>query len=161
VSGRRPSARRQVSLIVGAFGVVGAAFGVVGFVVSDWALTQFVTAATGSTPETFGPVFVSLSVFQTTVTLFFAGPILAATVGLLAGSRFADAGTAGVVAGGGTLLGFFLMAAAGLAGIALLSGPGADQTYTLSAALGPLLLSGAATAATGGVTGVFGSLFVR
>ncbi|WP_251344014.1 hypothetical protein [Haloplanus halophilus] len=156
-----PSARRQVGLIVGAFAAVGVALGVVGFVVSRWARTQFVTAATGADPTTFGPVFLALSTFQTTVTLFFAGPVVAAALGLLSGSRFADAGTGGLVAAAGALVGFFVMAGAGLAGISLLSGPGTGQTYALAGAVGPLLLSGVATAATGGVAGLLGSRFVR
>ncbi|GAB3318831.1 hypothetical protein [Haloplanus salinarum] len=157
----RPVARRQVALIVTAFAAVGVALGVVGFVGTDWARTQFVTGATGNAPETFGPVFVALSALQTTVTLFFAGPVLAATVGLLSGSRFVDDGTAGAVAAGGSLVGFFVLAGAGLAGVALVSGPGTDQTYPLVGAVGPLLLAGVATAATGGVAGLLGCRFVR
>jgi hypothetical protein len=156
-----PSARRQIVLIVGTFAVVGVAFGTVGYVTADWAQTQFVTAATGTAPETFGPVFLALSVFQTTVTLLFTGPVLAATVGLLSGSRFADVGTAGLVAASGTLLGFFVMASGGLAGLSLLSGPGTEQTYPIAAAVGPLLLSSVATTVTGGLAGVLGSWFVR
>jgi hypothetical protein len=156
-----PSVRRQVGLIVATFAAVGVALGVVGYVAADWARTQFVTAATGSAPETFGPVFLALSTFQTTVTLFFAGPVVAATLGLLSGSRFPDATTAGAVAGGGALVGFFLMAGFGLVGLSLLSGPGTGQTYALGGAVGPLLLSGVATAATGGVAGILGSRFVR
>ena len=150
-----------MALIVGAFTAVGVALGVVGFVGTDWVRTQFVTAAAGSDPATFGPVFVALSVLQTTMTLFFAGPILAATLGLLVGSRFVDHGTAGAVAAAGSLVGFFVLAGAGLAGLALVSGPGTDQTYSLAGAVGPLLLSGAATAATGGVAGLLGSRIVR
>jgi hypothetical protein len=156
-----PSASRQIFLIVGTFAAVGLALGVVSFVAADWARTLFVTAATGSQPTTFGPVFVALSVFQTTITLFFAGPVVGSTLGLLSGSRFADAGTAGLVAATGTLVGFFVMAGAGLAGLSLLSGPGADQIYPLAGAVAPLLLAGVATAVSGGVAGTLGSLFVR
>jgi hypothetical protein len=156
-----PSAGRQVALIVAAFGAVGAALGVVGFVAVDWVRTQFVVAATGATPATFGPVFVALSAVQTTVTLFFGGPVLAGTLGLLAGSRFADGGRAAGVAATGSLVGFFLMAGLGLLGLSLPTGPGTGQTYPLAAALGPLLLSGVATAASGGVAGALGSRFVR
>lgn len=163
MSGRStlPSARRQAGLIVGVFALVGAALGVVGFVAGDWARTQFVTGATGSSPATFGPVFLALSVFQTTITLFFAGPILAAVLGLLSGSRFADPSAAAGVAAGGSLVGFFAMAGLGLAGLAALSGAGTGQVYTLSTAVGPLLLSGVATTVTGGVGGALGSRFVR
>lgn len=163
MSGRSalPSARRQAGLIVATFALVGAALGVVGFVAGDWARTQFVTGATGSAPETFGPVFLALSVFQTTVTLLFAGPVLAAVLGLLSGSRFADPSAAAGVAAGGALVGFFCMAGFGLLGLSTLSGPGTEQLYSLRGAVTPLLLTGAATTAVGGVAGALGSRFVR
>ena len=153
--------RRQTGLIVAVFTLVGAALGVVGVVAGDWARTQFVTGATGAEPATFGPVFLALSVFQTTVTLFFAGPILAAVLGLLAGSRFADATAAAGVGGGGSLVGFFAMAGVGLLGLSTLSGAGTGQIYALRAAVGPLLLSATATTVTGAGAGALGSRFVR
>jgi len=156
-----PSARRQIGLIAATFATVGLALGAVGFVTAGWARTQFVTGATGSAPETFGPVFVALSTFGTTVTLFFAGPVLAAALGLLSGSRFAAPTAAAGVAAAGTLVGFFVMAGVGLVGLSIPSGAGTEQTYALGQAVGPLLLSGVATAATGAVAGALGSLFVR
>lgn len=156
-----PSAGRQAGLIVGTFTLVGAALGVVGFVAGDWARTQFVTAATGSAPGTFGPVFLALSVFQTTVTLLFTGPVLAAVLGLLSGSRFADPSAAAGVAAGGALVGFFCLAGLGLLGLSIPSSPGTEQAYSLSAAAGPLLVTGTATTVTGGVAGALGSRFVR
>lgn len=156
-----PSVRRQAGLIVGVFATVGVALGVVGFVAVDWARTQFVTGASGSDPATFGPVFVALVAFQTTVTLFFIGPALAAALGLLSGSRFTDRQRAGVVGAAGALVGFFVMTGLGLLGLSVPSGAGTEQTYALGGALGPLLLSGVATAASGGVAGVLGSTFVR
>jgi len=163
VSGRSalPSARRQAGLIVGVFALVGVALGVVGFVAGDWARTQFVTAAGGSALETFGPVFLALSVFQTTVTILVTGPVLAAVLGLLSGSRFTDPSAAAGVAAGGALVGFFCMAGVGLLGLSALSGPGTAQIYALRTALGPLLLVGAVTTAVGGGAGALGSRFVR
>lgn|GEM_PF-257234 len=156
-----PSVRRQTALIVAVFALVGAALGVVGFVAGDWARTQFVTGATGSQPATFGPVFLALSIFQTTVTLFVAGPILASVLGLLSGSRFADATAAAGVAGGGALVGFFVMTGLALLGLSALSGPSTGQIYSLRTAVGPLLLSGVTTTVVGGGAGALGSRFVR
>jgi len=163
VSGRTtlPSARRQAGLIVGTFALVGAALGGVGFVVGDWARTQFVTGAAGSQPDTFGPVFLALSVFQITVTLFLTGPLLATVLGLLSGSRFVDPSAAAGVAAGGALVGFFAMAGLGLLGLSLLSGPGTEQLYAPETAVGPLLLSGVASTVAGGGAGALGSRFVR
>jgi hypothetical protein len=156
-----PSAGRQTGLIVATFALVGVALAVVGFVAGDWARTQFVTAATGATPETFGPVFLALSVFQTTVTVLIVGPVLAATLGLLSGSRFAAPSAAAGVAGGGALVGFFCMAGLALLGLATLSGPGTEQLYALPTTVGPLLAVGATTTAVGGAAGALGSRFVR
>jgi hypothetical protein len=156
-----PSTRRQAGLIVGTFALVGVALGVVGLVAGDWARTQFVTAAAGSTPETFGPVFLALSVFQTTVTFLLLGPVLAAVLGLLSGSRFVDGSAAAGVAGGGALVGFFCMVGFGLLGLAALSGRGTGQLYSLRTAVGPLLVAGAITTAIGGIAGTLGSRFVR
>lgn len=156
-----PSARRQASLIVATFALVGAALGVLGFVAGDWARTQFVTAASGAAPETFGPVFLALSVFQTTVTVLAVAPVLAAVVGLLSGSRFADPTAAAGVVAGGALVGFFCLAGLGLLGLSALSGPGTAQVYSLRGAVGPLLLAAAVTTATGAGAGALGSRFVR
>lgn len=161
MSGTHRSPLRQVALIVATFAAVGVAVGVVAFVTADWARAQFVVGAGGAQPAEFGPVFVALSMFQTTVTMFFAGPVVAAAVGLLSGSRFRKWTTAAGVTAAGTLVGFFLMTGIGLLGLGLVSGPGTGQTYALGAALGPLLLSAVATALAGGCAGVVGSRLVR
>lgn len=148
-----------MALVVGTFAALGLALALAGYTTTNWARVQFLTGAGGSAPQTFGPVFVALSVFQTTVTLFFAGPVVATVLGLLSGSRFRDRRRAGVVAGGGALVGFFAMAGLGLLGIAAVTGIG--QAYSLGQAVGPLLLSGVGAAVAGGVAGVMGSAFVR
>jgi len=159
--GTLPSTGRQLGLIVGTFAALGVALGTVGYVTAAWARAQFVVAATGSQPAEFGPVFVALSTFQTTVTMLLVGPVVGAALGLLSGSRFPAPLRAGGVAAAGTLVGFLLMTGLGVAGIGLVSGPGTGQTYAPSAAAGPLLLSALATGAVGGVAGVVGSALVR
>jgi hypothetical protein len=161
VSDALPSVGRQVGLIVGTFAAVGVALGMVGYATADWARTQFIAEASGASPGEFGPVFVALSTFQTTVTMFVVGPVVAASLGLLSGSRFVDPRRAGGVATVGSLAGFLLMTGLGIVGVGLVSGSGTGQIYTPGAAVGPLLLSAVATGATGGVAGVAGSAFVR
>ncbi|MFB6124133.1 MAG: hypothetical protein ABEJ78_11830 [Haloferacaceae archaeon] len=155
------SVTRQLWLVVGIFAVLGVALGAVNYVVTDWARVQFVSAASGANLDAFGPVFVALSAFQTTVTLFLAGPVVGTVVGTLVGSRFIDRRLAGGVAGGGSLVGFFVMAGFGLAGLSLVGGPGTGQVYAVGQAVGPLLAAGVATGVVGGVGGVLGSAFVR
>ncbi|MFC6988453.1 hypothetical protein ACFQJD_06535 [Haloplanus sp. GCM10025708] len=148
-------------LVVGVFAALGAALGVVSYAATDWARVQFASAASGATLAEFGPVFVSLSAFQTTVTLFLAGPVVGTVVGVLVGSRFLDWRLAGGVAGGGSLVGFFVMAGLGTFGLSLVGGPGTEQIYAVDQAIGPLLVAGVATGVVGGVSGLLGSAFVR
>lgn len=155
------SATRQLWLVVGVFAALGAALGVVSYVVTDWARVQFVAAASGANLSQFGPVFVALSAFQTTVTLLLAGPVVGTVVGTLVGSRFLDWKLAGGVAGGGSLVGFFVMAGLGVLGLSLVGGSGTGQIYAVSQSVGPLLVAGATTGVVGGVSGVLGSAFVR
>lgn len=155
------SISRQVWLVVAIFGALGVALGLAGYATTNWARVQFVSAAAGSNPTGFGPVFVALSAFQTTVTLFFAGPIVGTVVGALVGSRFLDWRVAGGVAGGGSFVGFFVMAGFGLLGLSLVGGPGTEQVYAVGQAFVPLLVSGVATGVGGSVGGTLGSRFVR
>jgi hypothetical protein len=155
------SATRQLWLVVALFAMLGVALGLVSYTATNWARVQFITAATGASPANFGPVFVALSAFQTTVTLFFAGPVVGTLVGTLVGSRFLDVKLAGGVAGGGSLVGFYLMAGICLFGLSLVSGPGTEQVYAVGQAVGPLVVAGVVTGVVGTVGGVLGSTFVR
>lgn len=155
------AAGRVFGLIVAVFAVLGVALGTSGYLAVDWARTQFLVAAGGATPSRFGPVFVALVAFQTTVSGFLVGTAAAGLVGTMAGSRFPDAGTAGLVAGGGSLVGFYLMSLVTVLLVTLVGGPGTEQVYDLEQVALPLLLAGAPAAVAGGVGGVVGSALVR
>lgn len=155
------AAGRVFGLVVAVFGVLGIALGASGYLAVDWARTQFLVAAGGTTPSQFGPVFVALVALQTTVSQFLVGTAVAGLVGTMAGSRFPDARTAGLVAGGGSLVGFYLMAALAVLPVTLAGGPGTEQVYGLGQAVGPLLLAGVPAAVAGGIGGVVGAALVR
>jgi hypothetical protein len=124
-----------------------------------WARLQFIDAAAGQSPATFGPVFVAAVAVQTTVTTFLIGPVVGALLGFLVGSRHPDLRSAVVVSGGGALLGFYLMAGLALVGVlGGLSGVGTGQVYGVRQVLGPFVLSGVPALVAGGVAGALGSL---
>jgi hypothetical protein len=150
--------RRLVGFLLGLSAIIGVAVGLGGHVAIGWARTQFLTGATGNSPETFGPVFLALVFFQTTVTVFVVGTALSALLGALAGSRlpdFRDAVVVGVGGGGG---GYYVMAVVAVVVLSFVGGPGTGQTYGLGQALGPLAVSGIPAVAAGAVGAVAGSL---
>lgn len=152
---------RVVGLIVGVFAVLGVALGVSGYLAMEWATEQFLVAAEGPTAERFGPVFVALIAFQTTVSQFLVGTAVAGVVGAMAGSRFAVPRTAGLVAATGSMTGFYLMGAIAVVVLSLVGGPGTEQVYGLGQALGPLALGGVPAGVAGGAGGVIGSTLVN
>ncbi|MFB6080095.1 MAG: hypothetical protein ABEJ81_03760 [Haloferacaceae archaeon] len=155
------AAGRAFGLIVAVFAVLGVALGASGYLAVDWARTQFVVAAGGATPGRFGPVFVALVAVQTTVAQFLIGTAVAGLVGAMAGSRFAEVRTAGLVAAAGSATGFYLMGVLAVLLLSLAGGPGTGQVYAPGQALGPLLLAGVPAALAGGAGGVAGAALVR
>ena len=153
--------RRFLAFVVGTFAVVGLSFGLAGHVVVWWARTQFLSAASGNSPDAFGPVFVALVFFQTTATIFLVGTGLSALLGALAGSRFRSAREAVVVAGAGGTAGYYVMTLVALVVLSLAGGRGTEQTYGLGQALAPFALSGVPAAVAGTVGGLLGSRLAR
>ncbi|MFB6302589.1 MAG: hypothetical protein ABEH78_06990 [Haloferacaceae archaeon] len=156
-----PATGRVLGLIVGVFAVLGVALGASGYLAMEWAREQFVVAAGGTTPGQFGPVFVALVAFQTTVSQFLIGTAVAAVVGVMAGSRFAVPRTAGLVAAAGSLTGFYLMGLIAVLCLSLVGGPGTGQVYSVGQAFGPLAMGGVPAAVAGGAGGVAGAALVR
>jgi hypothetical protein len=150
-------ARRLAGFLLLLSAVIGVAVGLVGHVAVGWARTQFLTGASGSSPETFGPVFVALVFFQTTVTVFVVGTALSALLGALAGSRVPSPRDAVVVGAGGGGVGYYVMALSAVVVLSFVGGDGTAQTYGLGQALGPLVLSGLPVVVAGAVGAVLGS----
>lgn len=144
--------------IIAVFGTVGLGTGLTGYNTMAWAQSQFLTAAGGSARE-FGPIFVALVYFQGANVAFFLGPVVATLAGLLFGTRMRDRRTAAAVAGGGALVGFYLMALLTvlLSSLAL-SAQGASQSFGLLQALVPIVLAGIPTAIAGTIAGYVGPM---
>jgi len=153
--------RRVFALVVGVFATVGVTGGGAGLVVVDWARTQFVVDAAGAQPAEFGPTFVAVVALQTTATLLLIGVGVAALVGTLAGSRFARVGTAGLVAGSGSLVGFYAMAALVVGLVTVAGGEGTGQVYDAGQALVPVVVAGLPAGVAGAVGGSAGAVLTR
>lgn len=154
----RGQLKSHLALVVGVFAAVGVGLALTAYVSMGWARVQFVTDAAGTSPETFGPVFVAAVAVQTTVTAFLVGPVLAGLLGFLVGSRYTVGSTAAVVTGGGSLLGFYVLALCAVGGVvAGLSGAGTEQVYGVGQVLGTLLVAGVPTLVVGAAGGVLGS----
>jgi hypothetical protein len=154
-------AGRVLGLVVGLFLALGVGLGAAGHLAVGWAGRQFVAGASGASPAEFGPVFVALVAFQTTVATLLVGVAVAGLVGAMAGSRFVTARRAGLVAGGGSLLGFYAMGGTTVLLVTLAGGPGTEQLFDPGAALGPLALTGLLAGLAGGAGGVAGTALVR
>jgi hypothetical protein len=152
---------RVLALVVGVFLALGLGLGVAGHLAVGWAGRQFVVGASGASPAEFGPVFVALVAFQTTVAALLVGVAVAGLVGAMAGSRFVAVRRAGLVAGVGSLLGFYVMGGTTVLLVSLAGGPGTEQVFDPGAALGPLALTGLLAGLAGGVGGVAGATLVR
>lgn len=150
-------ARRLVGFLVVLSAIIGVAVGLGGHVAVGWARTQFLTAAGGQSPSSFGPVFVALVFFQTTVTVFVVGTSLSALLGALAGSRLPDLYDALLVGTGGGGGGYYAMVATAVVVLSFVGGPGTGQTYSVGQAVVPLVLSGLPAVAAGAVGAVLGS----
>ena len=155
------SIRSGITFVTGVFTVVGAALGIVGYVAMSWAQVQFVTAAAGSTAGRFGPVVLASIFFGASVSLLFAGPILAGTVGAMVGSQFRRPRDAAVVGGAGTFLGCLALALLGTGSPSLLSGPGTSQLFGIGALAGPLLAGVVMSTVVGAAVAAFASRGAR
>lgn len=151
------STTRVGGLIVGTFAAVGVGLAVVTWTAGSWGQVLFLSGAGGETTR-FGPVFLALVAFQTTVSSLLLGPALGALLGTLAGSRFARLGRATVVSGAGALVGTVVM---GLPVAVLATTTGGPQAYPLGAAVAPIGVAAVAAGAVGAAGGAVGSALVR
>lgn len=148
---------RVVGLIVAGFAAVGLGLGVVTWAAGSWGQVLFLRAATGETTR-FGPVFLSLIAFQTTVTGLMLAPALGGVLGTLAGSRYARVPAAAAVGGGGSAVG---AVALGLPVAVAAVTTGGPQAYPLGAAAAPVGVAAVAAGVAGAAGGVVGSTLVR
>lgn len=146
--------RESAWFVVVVFTVVGLGLALVDYVVANWATVQFVSAAGGRTPEQFGPVFVASLALGTVALSLVAGTLLAGVLGVLVGSRHPTRQTV-VSTGGGSVVGFALLAGLSVAGVHTgVTGPAATQLFTVGQAVGPV----ATAAVVAGLVGAAGAL---
>lgn len=147
-------ARDLFVVIVGTFVTVGLSIGVVGFLSATTAESRFLDTAAGGA-EQFGPVAVEIAHFGALVTVLFCSPILAAALGVLSGARLHDRTASTVVAGGGALVGFTLLASIAIVLTNLGTAEGTAPLFSQ-----PLLFGAGAvvTGLTGAVSGLLGSV---
>jgi len=129
------------------FAVFGIALGLLGYISGSWAQSQLITDAGGAAE--FGPVFVAVAYLQTAVVIFLLGPVVAGLAASILGALLSTP-KAGFVAGGtASLVGFYVMSIVALGILVLSKGPDAQQAFSFTQALGPMLLAGIPTAIIG------------
>lgn len=133
------------------FVIFGIALGILAYVAGTWAQTQLIADA-GGQAAAFGPVFVSVTFLQTAIVILFFGPVVAGIVGSLLGSDLRSPTRALLTGGISSLLGFYLMAIVALGFLVFAKGPDAQQAFSLTHAIQPMLLAGVPTAVIGAVT---------
>lgn len=147
-----------VGWIVAVFAALGIGLGLAGYVSVSWGHTVFVASAggTGSVVERFGPLFVSVVFFQNLSATFFVGLVAALLTGLLFGSNFLEGKQALAATGGGSLVGFWLLAV--LALFIMSFGMADPRGFGLVDALGPIAIAGIPAGLVGAVAGYLGSI---
>lgn len=147
---------QQFGVMTAVFAVFGIALGFLAFISGSWAQSQLITDAGGATE--FGPVFIAVAYLQTAIVIFLLGPVIAALVAGLLGSMFSNTKLAFVTGGVGTLVGFYLMSVIALAILVLSKGTEAQQAFSFTQALFPMLLAGIPTAIMGSLISALSSL---
>lgn len=147
---------RAIGTMAAVFALTGLGLAGAGFVATDWATTLFLVNAQGETATRFGPVFVALVAFMTAVLTFFVGPVLAAVLGVLLGSKQRDPMQAATATGGGALVGFLLMGVFVVPGVLLGIGAGAAAPYGFGGFVVRLAFAAIPTMLVGAVAGVVG-----
>lgn len=145
-----------VGLIVAVFAALGFGLGLAGYVSISWGHSVFVASASGPTAERFGPLFVSVVYFQNVSAIFFVGLITSLVSGLLFGSNFLQARNALLATGGGTIVGFWMMALVALVIMSL--GMGEPRGFGLFDAFGQIALAGIPAGIVGSVAGYLGAV---
>ncbi|MFC7166870.1 hypothetical protein [Halospeciosus flavus] len=67
--------------------ILGVTIGLFGHLSAKWAQYTYITAASGPTVETMGPILVGLVIFQNIAVSFLIGIVLAFLVGIILGSN--------------------------------------------------------------------------
>ena len=147
---------RTIGMIVAVFAVTGVGLGALGFLATNWATTLFLVNAQGETAVQFGPVFVALAAFFGVVLAFFVGPVLAAVLGMLMGSKQRDPAQASIATGAGALVGFLVLGLLVAPGLLLGIGAESSAPFGLGGFVVRLGIASIPTALVGATAGALG-----
>lgn len=146
---------QPVGLMAAVFAVFGIALGVLAFISGSWAQSQLITDAGGAVE--FGPVFIAVAYLQIAIVLFLLGPVIAALAAGLIGPLFRGPKLAFVIGGAVSLVGFYGMSGIALAVLVLSKGAAAEQAFSFTQALLPMVAAGIPTAIMGSVIAALSS----
>lgn len=149
---------RDIGFVIAVYAAFGLVLGTIAYIAGGWVQTQFVSAATGQSPDEFGPVFVAVSFLQIGVLVLFFGPIVAVFVSRILGAAFDGVRSAFFTGSVGGFFGFLTMAGIALGLLVFSKGPGAEQAFTLRQTVRPVLFAAPVTAIVGGVTAAIESV---
>ncbi len=146
---------QAVGFMTAVFAGFGIALGLLAFISGSWAQSQLITDAGGAAE--FGPVFIAVAYLQTAIVILLLGPVIAALAAGLLGPVFSSPKLA--LAGGGiaSLVGFYIMAVIALAILVLSKGPEAQQAFSFTQVLVPMLTAGIPTAIMGSLISALSS----
>jgi len=146
---------QSVGFMTAVFAVFGIALGVLSFISGSWAQSQLITDAGGVTE--FGPVFIAVAYLQTAVVLFLLGPVIAALTAGIFGRQLTSPKLALVTGGIASLVGFYIMSVIALTFLVLSKGADAQQAFSFTQALLPMLAAGIPTAIMGSLISALSS----
>jgi len=138
------------------FAVFGIALGLLAFISGSWAQSQLITEAGGAVE--FGPVFIAVAYLQTAVVIFLLGPVIAALTAGLLGAQLPGPKLSLVIGGVSSLFGFYIMSSIALLILVLSKGAEAEQAFSFTQALFPMVMAGIPTAIMGSLISALSSV---
>ena len=138
------------------FAVFGIALGLLAFISGSWAQSQLITEAGGAVE--FGPVFIAVAYLQTAVVIFLLGPVIAALTAGLLGAQLPGPKLSLLIGGVSSLFGFYIMSSIALLILVLSKGAEAEQAFSFTQALFPMVMAGIPTAIMGSLISALSSV---
>ena len=138
------------------FAIFGIALGLLAFISGSWAQSQLITEAGGAAE--FGPVFIAVAYLQIAVVIFLLGPVVAALTAGLLGAKLPGPKLSLLIGGVSSLVGFYIMSSIALAILVLSKGADAQQAFSFTQALFPMLMAGIPTAIMGSLISALSSV---
>ena len=138
------------------FAVFGIALGLLAFISGSWAQSQLITEAGGAVE--FGPVFIAVAYLQTAVVIFLLGPVIAALTAGLLGAQLPGPKLSLLIGGVSSLFGFYIMSSIALLILVLSKGAEAEQAFSFTQALFPMIMAGIPTAIMGSLISALSSV---